>query len=62
MFSVKCIKTEKALTLDRTTVLIILRQFDDGYDRFFHVCNMEYDEVYHAYKGDNLLYIIKRIK
>jgi hypothetical protein len=60
MFSVKCIKTGKTLILDQTTVLIILRQFDDGYNRFSHVCNC--DEAYHAYEEDNLLYIIKCIK
>ncbi len=63
MFNVYCLRTEKTLTLDKTTVLIILRQFDDGYEQFFHVCNMKIYEDRFIYddKG-NLFYDIKRIK
>ncbi len=63
MFNVHCFRTGKMLVLDKTTVLIILRQFDDGYEQFFHVCNMDIGRTWDAYNDkEYLTYIIKRIK
>ncbi len=59
MFSVSCMRTGKSLVLSQTELLILLRQFDDGYEKFFKVCNSDNFNVHN--KNGDLLYLISKV-
>ncbi len=65
MFEVHCMRTDKTHILDKTLVLIILRQFDDGYEKFFEILSMDQGETKWITKDSascsDSLYMITRV-